>query len=162
MSRRFRLRKAPSPVPPSQRTRAMSSNAGVTLLEMTIAVAIFAIAVGAAAQTLVSFYATMDMQNQRVVAINHCRSVLSNMRNLRDTFPNSTANPNNFQNAILNAFPAEVETNGPAGLNNAKVTVSYEDARAAANPLSPTVTLRWRDLRGHTCTVALSSAITDR
>jgi prepilin-type N-terminal cleavage/methylation domain-containing protein len=138
------------------------ANEGVTLLELTLAVAIFAIAVGAAAQTLISFYVTMDMQNQRVVAVNHCRAVLSNMRNLRDAFPNSATTPNNFQNAVLAAYAPEVETDGPAGLTSGKVVVSYEDANPSTNPLVPTVMVQWHDLRGRTCTVSLSSAISDR
>jgi len=145
-----------------RKSGAWFSNEGVSLLELTLAVAIFVIAVGAAAQALVSFYVTMDMQNQRVVAINHCRSALSNMRNLRDTFPNSATAPNNFQNAVLAAYPAGVETDGPAALSNSKVTVSYEDANPTANPLVPTVRVEWRDLRGRTCALSLSSAISDR
>ena len=141
---------------------AWLSSEGVSLLELTLAVAIFVIAVGAAAQALVSFYVTMDMQNQRVVAINHCRSALSNMRNLRDTFPNSATAPNNFQNAVLAAYPAGVETDGPAALSNSKVTVSYEDTNLTANPLVPTVRVEWLDLRGRTCALSLSSAISDR
>jgi type II secretory pathway pseudopilin PulG len=140
----------------------MPSNAGVTLLELTLAVAIFVVAVGATAQTLVSFYATMDVQNQRVVAINHCRSVLSNMRNLRDGFPNTTTLPNNFQTAVLNAYPAGFEADGPTGLRQSKVTISYASAQITANPLEPTVTIEWYDLRGHKCQMALSSALTDK
>jgi type II secretory pathway pseudopilin PulG len=141
---------------------AWFSSEGVTLLELTLAVAIFVIAVGASAQALISFYVTMDMQNQRVVAVNHCRGVLSNMRNLRDAFPNSATTPSNFQSAVLAAYPAAVETDGPAALSSSKVTVSYEDTNLTANPLVPTVMVHWHDLRGRTCTVTLSSAISDR
>jgi len=140
----------------------MVSNEGVTLLELTLAVAIFVIAVGAAAQTLISFYVTMDMQNQRVVAINLCKSVFSDMRNLRDASPNSQTNPANFQNALLTAYPPGTEKNGPAGLSNSKVIVNYESTNASSNPLVPTVTVQWRDLRNRTCAVSLSSAMTDR
>ena len=158
-------RKAMSEVPPrgtERKPRLLLSSEGVTLLELTIAVAIFVVAVGAAAQILVSFYVTMDMQSQRVVAINNCRSLLSDMRNLRDAFPNSATNPTNFQSAVLAKYPPGANLDGPAGLTGASVTVNYEDSNPTANPLAPTVTVEWRDLRGRTCTISLSSAITDR
>jgi type II secretory pathway pseudopilin PulG len=145
-----------------QTKRRLSSDAGVTLFEVTLAVAIFFVTVGVAAQSLVSFYAHMDMQNQRVIAVNHCQSVLSAMRNLRDASPNSAENPSHFQEAILAAYPSGTEKDGPGALKGAKVKVTYDDPRATVNPLTPTVTLWWQDLRGHPCTVALSSAITDR
>ena len=154
-----------SEVPPrgtERKLRLLLSSEGVTLLELTIAVAIFVVAVGASAQILVSFYATMDMQSQRVVAINHCRSLLSDMRNLRDAFPNSATTPTNFQSAVLAKYPPGAKLEGPARLTRASVTVNYEDANPTANPLAPTVVMEWRDMRGHTCTISLSSAITDR
>jgi len=161
MSREFQTRRRAVPGA-SNRKRDGSSDAGVTLLEVTLAVAIFAVTFGVAAQSLVSFYVNMDMQNQRVIAVNHCQSVFSAMRTLRDASPNTAKTPNNCQGAILAAFPTGAETNGPASLKGSKAIINYEDAKATANPLIPTVTVRWQDLRGHTCTVALSSAITDR
>jgi len=137
-------------------------NAGFTLLEITMGVAIFAVTVGVAAQSLLSFYTVMDMQNQRVVAVNHCRGILSAMRNLRDANPNSADAPTAFQTAVLNAFPDGTEMAGPGQLREATAMVSYEDPTATANPLVPTVTLTWLDLRGHTMTLAVTSAITDR
>lgn len=161
MSREFRTLGLAVPRACS-REWASSSEAGVTLLEVTLAVAIFAVTFGVAAQSLVSFYVNMDMQNQRIVAVNHCQSVFSAMRSVRDASPNSAKVPNNCQTAVLAAFPSGTVKNGPVALKDAKVTVTYEDAKTTANPLIPTVTLRWQDLRGHTCTIALSSAITDR
>ena len=78
-------------------TGKISRNGGVSLLEVTMAVAIFAVAVGVAAQGLISFYASMDVQNQRVMAANQCRALLSDMRNIRDANPNSSTIPTNFR-----------------------------------------------------------------
>lgn len=135
---------------------------GFTLLELTIAVAIFAVAIGVAAQTLISFYAAMDVQNQRVIAVNHCRGILSDMRILRDRNPNSADDPTNFQDSILSAYPEGVEMTGPEQLPMSRVVVNYENAAAASNPLVPTVQVRWNDMRGHPVSVSMSSAITDR
>lgn len=143
-------------------TLARTNASGFTLLEITVGMAIFAVTVGVAAQSLLSFYTVMDMQNQRVVAVNHCRGVLSAMRNLRDANPNSVDTPTAFQTAVLNAFPDGTEMAGPSQLREATVEISYEDPTVNANPLVPTVTLRWQDLRGHAMTLGVTSAITDR
>ncbi len=143
-------------------TGRLTDARGVTLLELTMAVAIFTVAVGAAAQSLISFYTTMDMQNQRVIAINHCRGILSEMRNLRDTAPNTTANPTHFQTTVLEHFAEGSEQAGPALLKSSVVTVTYEDTNPSTNPLVPTVTIQWLDLKGHLCTARMSTALTDR
>lgn len=138
------------------------STSGVTLLELTMAIAIFAITMGVAAQGLVSFYVTLDMQNQRVVAVNQCLSTISDMRNLRDANPSTPDDPNNFQTSILDRYEDGWEQPGPVQLRDSKVSVTYEDADPGANPLVPTVHLEWKDLRGRVMTQRLTSAITDR
>ncbi len=126
---------------------------GFTLLELTIAMAIFAVTIGVAAQSLISFYAVVDMQNQRVVAMNLCRATLSQMRNARTT---SLA-------TVLAQYPVGYSVAGPAQLRNSTLSVAYEGANpAAANPLVPTVTVAWLDLRGHALSVRLSTALADQ
>ena len=134
----------------------------MTLLELTLAVAIFAITVGVAAQSLISYYAAMDMQNQRVIAVNHCRTIFSEMRTIRDANPNTTTSPHNCQDAIVAQYPNGAHLAGPALLRNAAVDVAYENDDIIANPLVPTLTVQWQDLRGRTMTLRMSSAITDR
>jgi len=143
------------------RKHAFGNCSGVTLLEITFAVAIFAVAVAVAAQSLISFYANMDLQNQRIVATNHCRAIFSDMRNIRSANPNSPSNPNNFQTNILAAYPHDSVSAGPTQLTGSQVIVTYENPSQLANPLIPTVEIQWQDLRGHTAVITMTTAITD-
>jgi prepilin-type N-terminal cleavage/methylation domain-containing protein len=126
---------------------------GFTLLELTMAMAIFSVAIAVAAQSLISFYAIVDMQNQRVVAMNQCRATLSQMRTARTT---SLA-------TVLTQYPVGYSVAGPAQLRNSTISVAYEGASpATANPLVPTVTVAWLDLRGHAVNVRLTTALADQ
>ena len=141
--------------------RTVVAHQGFALLELTLAVSIFVVVIGIASQALVSFYTCMDLQKQRTVAVNECRSILSEMRALRTTNPNTTEDPINFQSAVLDQYPDGEETDGPDNLRNARRFVTYEEASADANPLVPTVTIQWTSLTGHTVQVAISSALVD-
>lgn len=134
---------------------------GFALLELTLAVGIFIVVLGVAAQSLILFYAAMDMQKQRTIAVNECRTVLSQMRAIRSTNPNSEDDPANFQDAVLSQYPDGATVAGPANLRNSEMTVTYEDPSANANPLVPTVTLQWVSLTGREVTVNVSSALAD-
>jgi len=144
------------------RTAARRETRGVTLLEITIAVAIFAVAIGVAAQVLISFYATMDLQHQRVIAAEHCRGVFSQIRNIRDASPNTSDDPSAFQEAVMAQFPDGEQSTGPYDLRDATVEVVYESTDTSANPLVPTVTVNWVDLRGRPVSLGITTAITDR
>ncbi|NIA12847.1 MAG: prepilin-type N-terminal cleavage/methylation domain-containing protein [Nitrospiraceae bacterium] len=135
---------------------------GFTLLELTLAVAIFTVVIGVTATCLISFYSTMETEHQRVLAYNHCRSVLSDMRTIRDATPNTSDNPTAFQDALFAMYPDGVEMTGPYELSESKVIATYESTDAGTNPIVPTVAVQWNDLRGRQVTVSLSSAITDR
>ena len=133
--------------------RHKTESKGFTLLELTMAMAIFATTIGVAAQSLISFYAIVDMQNQRVVAMNQCRATLSQMRTARTT---SLA-------TVLTQYPVGYTVAGPAQLRNSTISVANEGANpATANPLVPTVTVAWLDLRGHALSVRLSTALADQ
>ncbi|MBI2435621.1 MAG: type II secretion system protein [Candidatus Hydrogenedentes bacterium] len=62
------------------------ATAGMTLLEVVLAVAIFAAVIGVTAQALMSFYLSMDMQEQRIEGLQSCRAVISALRDRRDDF----------------------------------------------------------------------------
>lgn len=68
------------------RSRKRSGQSGVTLIEVTIAVAIFAVVIAVSAQALGSFYATMDMQEDRIEAAQRARSVISAIRDKRSQY----------------------------------------------------------------------------
>ena len=135
---------------------------GFSLLELTIAVAIFAVVVGVASTCLISFYSTMETEHQRVLAFNHCRGVLSDMRAIRELTPNTSDNPTAFQDALFTMYPDGTEMTGPYELLESRVTATYESTDASTNPVVPTVTLQWNDMRGRQISVSLSSALTDR
>lgn len=142
---------------------------GVTLLELTLAMAIFAVVIGVTAQSLVTFYARMDLQEQRTTAINVCRSVLNDMRSLRDS------SSEEFHDALLEAFPEGMEISAESGwvppgaeepitwnLKNSMIFITYEDPPDDTNLLVPTVSIVWEDLTGRVVRDTLTTALTDR
>jgi prepilin-type N-terminal cleavage/methylation domain-containing protein len=135
---------------------------GMSLLEVTLAMAIVAVALGISAQSLLSIYVLLDMQHQRVVAVNHCRSILSGMRNVRDANQNLPDSETRCQAAILAAYPDDSTFPGPQQLPNSTVSVTYENSSPSANPLLPTVVMNWTDMRGRPMRLQLSTAISDR
>lgn len=134
----------------TNRTRRAMEAKGFSLLEITMAMAVFAVTIGISAQGLIAYYALMDMQNQRVVAMNQCRATLSQMRNARTT----------SLDTILAQYPNGQSVAGPTQLRSSTIAIAYEDV--TANPLVPTVTVTWEDIRGRTLHVSLSTALTDQ
>lgn len=60
-----------------------SSESGVTLIEVTIAVAILMVTLGITAQSVFNFQVTLLMEKERSEAIQRCQSVLTELRELR-------------------------------------------------------------------------------
>lgn len=56
---------------------------GLTLVEVTLAVAIFAIVIALASQALMSFYVGLDIQEQRVEAMRVCKDLMGAVRTAR-------------------------------------------------------------------------------
>lgn len=129
-------------------------NEGFTLVEVAISMGIFALVISAAAQSLISFSATMQIQDQRNEAIVHCRAILAQIRRDRD----NSALP--FPQQVLQAWPNGSQSQDPAlvRLTNEVINVAYEDV--AADPLQVTVTSAWTDMQGRVVQVSLSSLIT--
>ncbi len=137
-----------------KRSAKWTATAGMTLLEVTFAMASLAIVMAGAAQGLVTYHEHMELQRQRTTAMESCRTVISQMRTIRD------ANINDFPNAILAVFPDETAVAGFGALTNQQVTVDYADP--GANPLAANVICTWSDLRGRPVTFTMTSLITDR
>ncbi|MBX7258320.1 MAG: prepilin-type N-terminal cleavage/methylation domain-containing protein [Candidatus Hydrogenedentes bacterium] len=135
------------------RYRRFRDEEGVTLLELTIAIALFAIVMGATATSLVSYYVALDMQNQRHSAIKDCATILSNMRDVRNT------NPDDFPDAITAVWPDGTTIPNAGTLPQETITVDYVNPNA--NPLEVTITCTWVDMRGRQLTAALSSVLAD-
>ncbi|MCC6489265.1 MAG: hypothetical protein IT364_17320 [Candidatus Hydrogenedentes bacterium] len=132
----------------------LKRNEGVTLMELTFAVALFSVVLGATAQSLISYYVALDTQNQRHTAIRNCTGIVSNMRDVRD------ANPESFPEALTSVWLDSTEVAGVGTLPQEVITVDYVDPNA--NPLEVTVTSEWVDLRGRPMTVSVSTLLTDR
>ena len=147
----------------------LKTTAGFTLLEVTLAVAIFAAVIGVTAQSLMSFYATMDMQEQRVEAINTGRSVMSAVRDKRyevsGDFPGGLITWLNENNS---SHWAEFATATPetGGLKDFVINVTCKDmaggdAGDGDNPVQIVVNATWSDLKGRSIAVSLGSVITN-
>ncbi len=136
------------------RLRQLKEKQGVTLLELTVAMAVFTVVLGATAQALVSYYVALDTQNQRHTAVRNCAGIISNMRDVRD------ANPNSFPDAIVAEWPDGAEVAGVGSLQQEVITVDY--GNPSANPLQVTVRSQWVDLRGRPVSLEMSTMLTDR
>lgn len=136
---------------------------GVTLLELTLAMAVFAIALGATAQTLISYYVAMDVQQKRAVAAQNCRSVIGAMREIRDTngdfiqgitdfiAEHEAAGDQTNYAGIITAMPGEVVSATCSSLLN---------GGAPADPMLVEVTSQFHDIMGRQVEVVISGVFT--
>lgn len=125
---------------------------GFTLVELVVAMSIFTVVLGATAQALVSYYAALDLQNQRNTAIRNCTTVISQMRELRDD------NPNDFPDAITAEWPDSAVIDGAGTLHQEQIDVDYVNPNA--NPLEVTVRSRWVDLQGRPMSLSVTTMLT--
>ena len=68
------------------RVRGVLCARGMTLIEVVLAVAILAAVLGVTAQAIGGFYITMDVQEQRIEAVQSARAVLGAVREKRTEF----------------------------------------------------------------------------
>ncbi|MCL4692391.1 MAG: type II secretion system GspH family protein [Candidatus Hydrogenedentes bacterium] len=136
------------------RFKPLQAKHGVTLLELTIAMAVFTVVLGATAQALISYYVALDTQNQRHTAVRNCTGIVSNMRDVRD------ANPENFPDAVVALWPDGAEVPNAGSLPQEIITVDY--VNPASNPLEITIRSQWVDLRGRPVSLDVSTLLTDR
>lgn len=163
-----------------------SGSAGMTLLEITIAMALFAVVIGVTATSLASFYVNMDAQEQRIEAMHACRGVLDALREKRAEFVDlDLAGTSNFplgltawidaQNtegwkAHLRGKPVDEDTgvaSGVAQLDAHAIQVFYADLNggsvtAQSNPIQVHVVSSWNDRQGRPLQVELASLLSDR
>jgi len=134
---------------------SLRESCGLSLIEVALAMGIFAIVMTSSAQVLASFTGAMDVQEQRHMAAQHCRALLAEMRQQRD------APGVGFPARLTNVWPDGFVTQNPAfvELPNETLTVVYGDL--LANPLQVTVTSRWTDRSGRLLQVSVSTLLTD-
>ena len=149
---------------------------GFTLMEVMMATAIFAVVVGVTATSLTSFYVTLDIQGQRIEAINSCRAVMGSIREKRDEFYDAATDVYNWTQ-FANWIAAENEDGwdgylsndlGGAALDGQTLAVELcnEEGLPAAigidNPLEIHVMTGWFDREGHQLNSQLVSILSSR
>ena len=162
---------------------------GFTLLEIVVALAIFAVTLGATAQGLAFAYGLVNLQSQRVAANNDCRVVISGLRQVVAADPDTTACPDTSQKFpcllldYVATFPANATAaaslptttrvlySGLYGLRNESITIALTSSTGGAvvkgtkasdstNPVYVKVTVQWTGPRGITYTEVVSTVIT--
>jgi prepilin-type N-terminal cleavage/methylation domain-containing protein len=149
------------------------TNRGFTLVELTLAMVIFVVVIGFTAQALASYYASMDLTEQRTEAVQNCVNVINRMRDARN------AGTTTFPDAILAVFPQgtviEDDRFTPMAerktvLPEEQITVTYIDELGQPlegeigfmdNPLRVRVTSTWRTLRGGRGTATVISLLSN-
>lgn len=114
--------------------------------------AIFAVVLGAAAQSLITYYANLEMQNMRAGAAQNARAVIAQMREARD----SAEQP--FPQSILEQWPHGAVVDDAGTLPGEEIVVTYEDV--TANPLEITIVSTFQDMAGRPVRVQLGTALT--
>lgn len=149
--------------------RFIRDQRGVTLMEVTFAVAIFAGVIGVTAQALMSFYVSIDMQEQRMEGVTTCRSVMDSLREKRYQFKND------FPGGLLTWVEANNGTSWADFLADnsehielAEQTIEVECLNLAGNPagnndnpLVVHVTTSWLDRKGRPMSATVVSMLTD-
>ena len=151
--------------------RRLRAEQGMTLIEVTIAVAIFAAVIAATASSIADFYVGVDLQKQRIEAANSCRGVLSYLREQR-------ANTSSDFPAALLAIIADKQEDGWAeflksgaaqglGLDSHTITVTCTSLDGAAvsdddNPIRVIVRSTWNDRKGRQLKAEVATCFTDQ
>ena len=143
---------------------------GMSLMEVTLAVAIFSGVIAVSAQALSSFYAGVQLQKQRIESVNSCRAVMSLLsekrRELAADFPESFLTYVNLREQDGWQEFLKPET-GPIHLPGHAITVvcAALDGSAAnqnTTPLQIHVISAWNGPRGHSLSTEVVSVLTDR
>lgn len=150
--------------------RAGKNERGMSLMEVTMAVAIFAGVIAVTAQSLVSFYVSIDMQKQRIEAVNSCKAVLAVLREKRDE--TAADYPETFLGWVSaqesEGWTEFLKSDEEAGIRLREHTITVQclnlDGQAAGagdNPVRVHVISRWLDRRGRGMQAQLATVLTD-
>ncbi len=152
-----------------KRCRFLNDERGVTLIEITLAVAIFAGVIGVTAQSLMSFYVSIDIQEQRMEGVRACQSVMDGLREKRtefkDDFPEGLLTWIETNNdSSWSDFKADNSEHIELADQTIEVTCFNEAGEAADggdNPIVVHVTTNWTDRRGRPLSATLVSMLTN-
>lgn len=155
--------------------RKRCSESGLTLMEVTVSVAIFAVVIGASAQALASFYAAIDQQELRIEAMQSCRAVMGEIRQKREQFYNrgddsfswgnwmgwmDTQNDDGWSEHARDSYG-----DNPLREHEIEVEIRNMDGNEAVagdNPVEVLVTSTWLDIRGREMHATLITIMTER
>jgi prepilin-type N-terminal cleavage/methylation domain-containing protein len=149
--------------------RLIQDQRGVTLIEITLAVAIFAGVIGVTAQSLMSFYVSIDMQEQRMEGVAACRSVMDSLREKRIEFKNNfpTGLLTWIDNQNADSWENYLADNGKHVqlADQTLVVECFNEAGEAAgegdNPIVVHVTTNWLDRKGRPLSATVVSMLTN-
>ena len=139
-----------------------SNQSGVTLLEIMVAMGIFAVVVGISAASLTSFYASMETQKERIAAAQSCRGVINLARQMRAEFYHVVPDQNRFPEDWQAWLNGKNQQNWPDFTSSPGYEVRLRDHSIVAqvydlngdeissntNPVVLHVRASWRDARG--------------
>lgn len=152
------------------RSNVPRNTAGMSLLEVVLAIAIFAAVIGVTAQSLASFYVAIDLQEQRINGLQAARAVMSAIRERRDTFQQ------NFPDSLI-AWVSEnndlywddylVDNSAHEQLRNHSIQVDVFDLEGNApssgeSPVQIFVRSTWLDRRNRPIQAELVSVFNDQ
>ncbi|MBW7864812.1 MAG: prepilin-type N-terminal cleavage/methylation domain-containing protein [Candidatus Hydrogenedentes bacterium] len=166
-------------------------NQGFSLVEITVAMAILVTVLAFMAQGLASSYVILSLQTQRGTALNTCKSVISNLRELARRLPAGDQCPDDEPRfpcvlvAWADGLPADMEQfeklspsarepyEGLFVLPEQTIVVNLTDAGGApavtsevlsnnTNPVYVRVVTSWTGPRGRTYQMQMSTVMTDR
>jgi len=148
------------------------SNRGISLLEVMVAITIFAVVIGITATSLGSFYVSMDVQKERIAAVHSCRSVMSAIREKRAEFvlPDDAIDRQGLLQWVHECNEEGWQDflhSGNAGLRGHQIMVlcqNIEGAPASAedNPIRVHVRATWNDLSGRPMEAQIITLLADR
>ena len=143
-------------------------NQGTSLVEVTLAIAIFAGVIAVTAQSLASFYVTVDVQEQRMEAVLASHSVMDALREKRIEYQENF--PEDFLSWVDEKNETEwvsflAENEGHVELSEQTIQVACYNATGDAagpndNPVEVHVTTTWRDRKGRELSASVVSMLT--
>ncbi len=147
---------------------------GFTLIEIMIAVAIFAFVVGVTAVSLISFHPNLQIQRERIQTLHTCRAVLEAIREKRKDFIVSADefNWDGFYSWINGRTSSEwlsivTTEEHPIAIPDLQIDVECrdmqgEEAGGTDNPVQVFVTATWTSSRGYTLRDTIATILTSR
>lgn len=143
-----------------QHSATFGGRTGLSLLELMLAFALFAIIVAVGMQAYVASYTGTIVQEQRTQAMQLARSVLSNLRDLRDD--PATVFPDTLIARYPQDEPVEDVQSLEASALGGQEEILVEFGDPSANPLPVRVIVQWTDPRNRPMMLDVTTLLTDR